>query len=156
MTSSPAPGYNPPNCFAARVLAPLIRPLLALLVIIDIVLGGVAVFFPWIYMDFIHPDAPPDEPVYLLIRAGVIWLGYLVIQAIAFFQYRRVPEWILVVAFLRLVEVPADTVYVVIGCGIGLLGRIGLIVAPVFNLIVGIIFVWWYFRCGRFYLGQVL
>ena len=143
-------------CFASRVLAPLIRPTLILLVLIDIGLGVVGTFFPRLYMDLIQPDAPPNEPVYFLQRAAVIWLGYLVVQAIALFQYRRTPEWVLVVAFLRLVEVPADTLYVIIGPGFDLLGRIGLIAAPVFNLIVGIMFIIWYFRCGRDYLRQVL
>jgi len=141
---------------AARVLPLLIRPALILMVIIDIVLGVLGTFFPRIYMDLIQPDAPANEPIYFLRRAAVIWLGYLVVQTIALVRYQKTPEWVLVVAFLRLVEVAADSLYVVIGTGIGLWGRIGLIVAPIFNLIVGILFVKWYFRCGRNYLRQVL
>jgi hypothetical protein len=154
-TASMAPNATKPG-FVTSIIPALIRPILFLLVIIDIVLGVVGTFFPRFYMDQIQPDAPPNEPVYLLQRAAVIWLGYLVVQAIALFRYRWTPEWVLVVAFLRLVEVPADTLYVIIGTGIGWMGRIGLIVAPVFNLIVGILFIKWYFRCGRNYLRQVL
>lgn len=154
-TASVSPQVAAP-CLASRVLPPLIKPTLILLVLIDIFLGVVGTFLPRIYMDLIQPDAPENEPIYFLQRAAVIWLGYLVVQTIALFKYRRTPEWVLVVAFLRLVEVPADTLYVIIGTGIGLLGRIGLIAAPIFNLIVGIIFIIWYFRCGRDYLRQVL
>ena len=156
MTSASVTPAVAAPCFASRVLPPLIRPALILLVLIDIGLGVVGTFFPRLYMDLIQPDAPPNEPIYFLQRAAVIWLGYLVVQGIALFQYRRTPEWVLVVAFLRLVEVPADTLYVIIGTGIGLMGRIGLIAAPIFNLIVGIIFIRWYFKCGRDYLRQVL
>ena len=131
------------------VLDRLVRPTLGLLVIIDIVLGGVAVFFPSVYMRFIHPYAPPDTPVYLLQRAGAVWLGYLVVQAIAFFWYIDIPEWVLVVGILRLIEVPADALYVTVGSGFGSFGRFGLIVAPIFNLIVGWMLVRWYFRSGQ-------
>jgi hypothetical protein len=131
------------------ILSRLVRPTLALLVVIDIVLGGVAVFFPHVYMSIIHPYAPPDTPVYLLQRAGVVWLGYLVMQALAFFGYTEMPEWVLVVGILRLIEVPADTLYVIVGTGFGWFGHFGLIAAPTFNLIAGSMLVRWYFRTGR-------
>jgi len=76
---------------AARVLPLLIRPALILMVIIDIVLGVLGTFFPRIYMDIIQPDAPANEPIYFLRRAAVIWLGYLVVQAIAVFRYQKTP-----------------------------------------------------------------
>lgn len=135
--------YNP------TVLDRLVRPALVLLVVIDVVLGGVAVFFPSVYMRFIHPYAAPDTPVYLLQRAGAVWLGYLVVQAIAVFWCIDKPEWVLVVGVLRLIEVPADALYVSVGTGFGSFGRFGLIVAPIFNLIVGWMLVRWYFRSGQ-------
>lgn len=127
----------------------LIRPVLLLLTLIDLVLGPVAVFAPRLFMKYIQPGAPSDEPVYLLQRAGVIWLGYLVIQFIAALRYRREPEWAFAVAFLRLVEVGADSLYVATGTGVGAFGTLGLIAAPVFNLIVGILLLIWFYRCGK-------
>ncbi|HLG17613.1 MAG TPA: hypothetical protein VJH03_24430 [Blastocatellia bacterium] len=129
----------------------LIRPALLLLVLIDLVLGPLATFWPRLFMKLIQPGAGPDEPVYLLQRAGTIWLGYLVVQIIAVFVYKRLPEWVFMVAFLRLVEVAADSLYVSKGAsiGIGWFGTLGLIAAPAFNFVVGITFVFWYYRCGK-------
>ena len=126
----------------------LIRLALLLLVLIDVVLGPVAVFVPKVFMNLIQ-HGHPDDPVYLLQRAGIIWLGYLVVQIIAVFVYKRLPEWVFMVAFLRLVEVAADSFYVASGPGIGWFGTLGLIAAPAFNFFVGILFIYWYYRCGK-------
>jgi len=134
---------------ASSLLARLVKPILGMLVVIDLVLGPVAVFFPPFYMRIIHPYSPPDTPVFLLQRAGMVWFGYLVVQTIAFFRYTDLPEWVLVVGVSRLIEVPADALYVSIATGFGWFGRFGLIVAPTFNLIAGLLLVRWYFKSGR-------
>jgi hypothetical protein len=131
------------------ILTRLVRPTLGVLVVIDIVLGGVAVFFPHVYMSVIHPYAAPDTPIYLLQRAGMVWLGYLFMQTLGFFRYTETPEWVLVVGISRLIEVPADSLYVIVGTGFGWFGRFGLIAAPTFNLIAGSMLVRWYFKTGR-------
>ncbi len=126
----------------------LVRPLLGLLVLIDIFLGGVAVFWPRFYMQWVHPEVALSDPVYLVQRSGMIWLAYLAIQAIAFLRFKRTPEWVLIVAFLRLVEVPADIMYLFVGEP-GLLGTVGLTFTPIFNFVVGLFLASWYFCCGK-------
>lgn len=134
---------------SSTLLALVVRPFLGVLVLIDIVLGSVAVFFPHLYMSIIHPYAAADTPVYLLQRAGTVWFGYLVIQTIAFFRYQETPEWVFTVGISRLIEVPADLLYVIVGTGFGWFGRFGLIAAPTFNLIAGIVLLRRYFKVAK-------
>jgi hypothetical protein len=126
----------------------LVRLTLGALVVIDVVLGGIAVFWPRLYMDWVHPGAP-DDPRYLLQRSGMIWLGYLAVQVLALIRLKRTPEWVLSVAILRLIEVPADILYLFVGTGIGSWGTIGLTVTPIFNAVVGLFLAGWYFCCGK-------
>jgi len=112
------------------------------LCLFDVALGVVAVLFPHTYLQLFHPRAPV-ETTGLLGRAGIFWLGYAVVQGLAFFSYKWLPESVLVVGVLRLIEVPADLVYVSHGSGFGYFGHAALVVCPAFNLLAGS----WLLRC---------
>ncbi len=118
------------------------------LCLFDLFLGITAVFLPGFYMRLLQPDAAAD-PTYLLGRTGMLWLGFSVIQGAAFFWYGGFPEWVLVVAVLRLNDVPADLYYGLADLSLGGFGRLSLLFASVFNTIVGIVLLTWYLRARK-------
>lgn len=48
-----------------------------ILVIVDIILGGTAVFLPDFYVSFLHPELI-DPPYDFIARTGTLWLVFLV------------------------------------------------------------------------------
>ena len=53
-----------------------------ILVIVDIFLGGIAVFYPLFYAEILHPQLE-NPPVDFIVRTGVLWLIFAVFQLIA-------------------------------------------------------------------------
>jgi hypothetical protein len=106
------------------------------LAILDLFLGGAALFFPKLYLLFMQPGAL-DDPTYLIQRTGTVWLVFSAVQFIAFFKTPRWRAPVLVVAGFRLMEVPADPVYLLTARGLGNMGVLGLAAAPILNLVVG-------------------
>jgi len=115
------------------------------LCLFDIALGISAVFFPHFYMKLIQPTAS-DDPAYLLQRTGTLWLCFAVCEGIAFFRYRRFPEWVLIVAALRLIDVPADLVYWLRDEALDTFGDFSLLFAPAYNSVAGVTLSVWYLR----------
>ncbi|MEM3085933.1 MAG: hypothetical protein QXT68_02180 [Halobacteria archaeon] len=113
------------------------RVLVGALAGFDIWLGGTALLAPAFYVSLLHPGTAGD-PTYLLQRTGVVWLGYAAFQAVAALRAPKEPAWLLVVAALRLIEVPADPVYIAGVTGLSQMGLMGIGGAPVFNLVVGL------------------
>ncbi len=113
------------------------RVLVGALSAFDIWLGGSALLAPALYVSLLHPGTAGD-PTYLLQRTGVVWLGYAAFQAVAALRAHKEPAWLLVVAALRLIEVPADPVYILGVRGLSPMGLMGIGGAPVFNLVVGL------------------
>ena len=106
-----------------------------MLVIVDIILGGSAVFFPDLYTSFLHPELI-DPPYDFIARTGTLWLVFLVFQAVA--ATRKRPEkWFFLVGCIRLMEVPADIVYAILAIGATPMSRILILSAPVLNSIFG-------------------
>ena len=121
------------------------RYLTGALCLFDIGLGITAVFFPRFYMNLIQPTAS-DDPAYLLQRTGALWLCFAFCEGMAFFRYARFPEWVVIVAALRLIDVPADLVYWFRDHALDTFGKFSLIFAPAFNATAGTLLAVWYIR----------
>ena len=112
------------------------RMVCLILVFVDIFLGGSAVFFPYFYSELIHPELT-NPPIDFIMRTGILWLVF------AFFQFMAVisknpRKWFLVVAAVRLMDVPADIVYGILAIGATLISRLMILSAPIINTICGI------------------
>lgn len=112
------------------------------LCIFDLVLGGAAGFFPTQYVAIFHAelDAPQFE---LIRRTGMIWLAFsaVALRAATAPAATRA-RWFLVLAVLRLMEVPADIAYASTMSGTTMFGRALVMVAPPLNLAIG----WFLYR----------
>ncbi|GAB4519338.1 MAG: hypothetical protein Tsb0020_37890 [Haliangiales bacterium] len=103
----------------------------------DLLLGGVATLAPDLYLGLFHPtlDAPQVE---LVRRTGMLWLAF---SAVALRAATAAPtdraRWYLVLAVLRLMDVPADIVYASTITGASRLSLILLGSAPPLNLALG-------------------
>lgn len=113
------------------------------LALFDLGLGGTAAFAPGLYMRLMHtPD--PGAGHFMLQRTGVLWLVFALCQAIACVAPRRLPQVVLVVAALRLMDVPADLVYLATTAPVTAFGWLSLLTVPVINAAVGgfLLFAW--------------
>lgn len=106
------------------------------LAVFDYFLSFVTLFAPDFYMQVMHGSGA-NENIFMLQRTGVLWLAYAVVQTVAFINPQRFHLSVLIVAAFRLVEVPADPVYLLTSKHVSPLGTFGLIFAPLFNLTVG-------------------
>ncbi len=107
-----------------------------MLVIVDIFLGGSAVFFPYFYSQMLHPGVA-NPPIDFIMRTGILWLVF------AFFQFMAVisknpKNWFLVVAAIRLMDVPADIIYGIYAIGATITSRLMILGAPLMNTIFGV------------------
>jgi hypothetical protein len=118
------------------------------LALFDLGLGIVALGFPDFYQRVLQTDPGPG-PTYLLGRTAIIWLGFCLAEVIAFFFYRRLPEWVLIVAVMRLDDVPADLYYRFADPSLGQFGKMTLLFTPAFNLVAGILLLLAYFKARR-------
>lgn len=110
------------------------------LAVFDYFLSFVALFVPDFYMQVMHGSGA-NENIFMLRRTGVLWFAYAVVQTVAFINPQRFHLSVLIVAAFRLVEVPADPVYLLTSSRVSPLGAFGLIFAPIFNLTVGILLI---------------
>ena len=86
-----------------------------ILVIVDIFLGGTAIFFPLLYSQIFHPELI-NPPIDFIVRTGVLWLIFALFQLIA--AISKEPEkWFFLVGMIRLMEVPADIIYSILAIG---------------------------------------
>jgi hypothetical protein len=111
------------------------RALLVGLAVFDLVLGATALFAPDLYLSLMHPRYAGGA-TYLLARTGAIWLVFAAVEAAAAVTLRR--ELVLVVAALRLMDVPADLVYLLRAPDQGWFGVAALVISPMVNLAVGL------------------
>jgi len=107
-----------------------------MLVFVDLFLGGSAVFFPYFYSELLHPGLA-NPPIDFIMRTGILWLVF------AFFQFMAVisknpRNWFLIVAVVRLMDVPADIIYGIMALGATLISRLMILSAPLLNTIFGI------------------
>ena len=113
------------------------RTLALALFVFDLVLGLVAAIWPELYVALLHPERS-DPQIELIRRNGALWLGFAVI---AFFtavsDRHHQASWFLVLGWLRLIEVPADTVYSFTATGSDTFRRAIIFAASPINLLLG-------------------
>lgn len=118
------------------------------LFVFDLVLGTIATLFPDGYLWLLHPHLETPQ-VELIRRTGILWLSF---SAVAFIAATRRADargradararWLLVLAWLRLMEVPADILYGLAASGASPLSRVLILMAPPINLGVGLYLFW--------------
>jgi dihydroflavonol-4-reductase len=116
------------------------RVWLAGLALLDFWLGAQAAFFPQAYVHDIHARffaLHPSGPLYWAVRIGFVWLFFCAVETLAALAPRRRVLLVLIVGALRLMEVPADVAYRLAADDLGSFGRIGLLLSPIFNGLVG-------------------
>lgn len=126
-----------------------LRVVLGGLAVMDLWLGLVALVFPETYVGTMHPEwvgFRGDGLSVLVRRTGMLWLGFAVVQGIAALDPAGRPAWVLVAGTFRLLDVPADGVYFLSAGSLSTTGWYGLLLAPVFNLVVGVWFAGWGYR----------
>lgn len=106
------------------------------LVAFDTMLGGLSLFAPEFVMRVFSPGSDP-EGAPLLRRAAAIWLFFIPVQFWAALRTEN-PSALRAVSILRLQEVPADPIWLATGEGFGAFGKLGLVFAPLFNLVAGL------------------
>jgi dihydroflavonol-4-reductase len=111
------------------------RPLLLGLAGFDVLLGGAALLWPRRYLAAMHPG-PERGPTALVSRTGALWLFFAGVEALAAAR-PGAPEWTFLAGMLRLMDVPADLVYLLRGDDLGRLGRAGLAASVAFNAASG-------------------
>ncbi|MDD5749021.1 MAG: hypothetical protein PHP64_08295 [Actinomycetota bacterium] len=111
------------------------RFLCAGLAILDVFLGGFALFAPGLTMRIFAPGRDTED-LPLLRRTGSIWFTFVLAQVWA--AVNGTPRALRAVAVLRLQEVPADIIWRATGRGFGWFGKLGITSAPPFNLAAGL------------------
>jgi len=111
-----------------------INLLLAFLVLLDLVLSTVCLFFPETWFRVFH-NAPYVDPQALLRRTGAVWAAFTLFQFIALLRWRSQPYWLPLVAGIRLTEVFSDWVYLYMADSVTWLGRAGLLASPPANIL---------------------
>lgn len=124
------------------------------LAIFDLGLGVLALFFPRVYLELLQPGAV-HGPTYMLGRTAIIWIGFCLAETIAFFFYRLLPEWVLIVAVMRVDDVPADLYYRFADHSLGNFGKWTLLLTPLINTIAAIALFVLYFRARRRWLVDI-
>lgn len=116
------------------------------LFLFDLALGGVAAAWPELYLRVIHPELDVSE-VDLIRRTGTLWLAFAVValRAATVAPAGR-GHWFLVLAVVRLLDVPADLVYAATMTGATTFSRLLVLSAVPVNLGLGLYF---YRQSGR-------
>jgi hypothetical protein len=110
------------------------------LVLFDLALGGVAVFWPELFMRVFPPALDPSQ-VDFVRRTGMLWLAFVVVALrTATVAPDRRGHWFLVLAVVRLLDVPADLVYAATMNGGTIVNRLLVLSAVPANLFLGFFF----------------
>ena len=113
-----------------------IKWLFLFLAIFDTLLGFLTLFFPQYLEQLLQPNITHTN-LWILQRTGIVWLGFAFAEFKAFLKPQS--YWLKIVAFLRLMDVPADFSWVILGKGMGFWGYLSLIFSFCFNFICGIV-----------------
>lgn len=148
----------------------LVDGVLLFLGLLDLGLALWVFFFPEGFYRFFF-DVSPGESRGLLYRSGGLWLTFALVQFLALYGWRSSPDWLLVVAGVRLSEWIADWVFLLAEDSFSWIGRIGFMVSVPFTNFFAFLFVVAYrstyvvgnpvilggsFRPGQFLLDGIL
>ncbi|HWN69918.1 MAG TPA: hypothetical protein VNM90_19885, partial [Haliangium sp.] len=99
---------------STRAPASLALALCWALFLFDLALGGVAAGWPELYLRVLHPELDVAQ-LDIIRRTGLLWLAFAVVALrTATVAPDRRSHWFLVLAVVRLIDVPADLVYAVV------------------------------------------
>jgi uncharacterized membrane protein (DUF2068 family) len=121
-----------------------IAGLLAFLAVFDVVLTVWAGAFPELWMAAFHGVAL-DDPQQLLRRCAANWAAFALVQAIAFARWREHPEWLAVVAGVRLSDIFTDATVIALARDTTWFAKATLAPMSVINLLMGL----WLLRAYR-------
>ena len=111
-----------------------INLLLVFLILLDIALATVTLFFPEAWFSLFH-NVPYVDPQGLLRRTGAVWAAFTLFQFIALLRWRTQLYWLPLVAGIRLTEVLSGWVYFCFTDSLTWFGGMSLSVAPLFNIL---------------------
>jgi hypothetical protein len=114
----------------------MIKFLLGFLVVFDLGLGLGSIVAPSLVASLAWPAGSGDATV-LLRRTGAIWLFFAAAEIAAFLKPSS--DRLKLVALLRWMDVPADTLWILFGSGFTTLGWVAIGAAPACNLCFGVI-----------------
>jgi hypothetical protein len=114
-----------------------VRPLLVFLVLLDAVLVAVTWFMPEQWWSIMHGAPPVADPFHMLRRLGTIWFAFFLLQLVALFRFEQAPQWLAVIAGVRLTEMFADGVYWAGAPSLTWFGTQGLLSSPPSNILFG-------------------
>ena len=135
----PAPADERAGLWAKAV--PIV---LGVLILSDVVLGGLVLISGQAWFDLVHGTDYVD-PQALLKRTGGVWLSQALIQVIALLRWRNGLHWLLVLAGLRWADMLSDWIYWLDANDHTWLGHLGLLAASPLNLLLGLFFYRAYF-----------
>ncbi len=110
--------------------------MLIVLILIDLVLATVALFFPELWFAALHGVAY-DDPQGLQQRSGALWAAFTLFQLIALLRWRRELWWLPLVAGMRFSEIFTDFVLLYVAADLTLFGRLGFFISPLFTAFAG-------------------
>ncbi len=110
------------------------------LILLDLVLTIWGFFFPELWYSFFH-GVPYIDPQALLQRSAANWLGFLILQIIAFFKWEKSNWWLILVAGSRFTDSLTDITCLTFSSNITIFGIILFPVAGIGNIIIGILLV---------------
>ncbi len=122
-----------------------IRWLLFSLALFDCGLFTVGFFAPSLWFAIFH-GAPYIDPQALLPRTAAAWAAFALLQTIAAFKWKERPEWLLVVAGVRLSDMFTDWTYLALCHDVTWFGRLSLAAVSPANLVIGLYLWRAYFR----------
>lgn len=117
-----------------------INTILLILISLDLFLCLMGVVYPSTWLKFIHGVYVPD-PQSLMIRLGIVWGTFALIQMIALARWEKHLYWLPLVAGVRLTESIADWFYLITANNVSIIGTIILIFIPIANIGLGVILI---------------
>jgi hypothetical protein len=111
--------------------------ILIALTLLDVGLASFALIAPQRWFLAMHGQ-PYADPAGLLARTGAIWAAFALLQLIATVRWQRSSLWLPLVAGVRLTELFSDWTYLLAADATTIAGKIGMLSAPVVNLVVAI------------------
>ncbi|MBN4061988.1 hypothetical protein JYU20_02175 [Bacteroidales bacterium AH-315-I05] len=118
------------------------------LALFDLILSVCVLLFPDFFLQIFQPSALESSTV-MLQRTGMLWVVFILVELWAYIKGEKMIELFLIVGAFRLMDVPADLLWLLLGKGFTWFGVLGLVIAPLFNLIAGIYLVSFYFKLKK-------
>jgi hypothetical protein len=111
--------------------------LLAFLVLFDATLTVWAGLFPDLWFAAFH-GVPYSDPEGFLRRCAANWAAFAIFQGVALVRFRREPQWLAVVAGMRLGDCLTDWTYLAFSTHATLFGKLALASTSPLNVILGV------------------